>query len=334
MAMDAKMNFLTQVEHRSGSVLTKDALDQALRIISDVLEGFDMRERAAWDEDPKDDLLDIFLNTMSTQGRSGKTIWRYKQLLQRFLKEVGVKTRRINVYHIRNWLAKEKDRGIMDSTMEGERQVLSSYFGWLFRESLIEKNPMTNVGPIKVAKRAKTIISDIEMEKLKQACDKMHGIQPYRNRAILLFLASTGCRVSEMIGLDRDSVDLKNFECIVHGKGNKDRTVFLDPVTGMAIQQYFAKRKDSGEALFVGKEGKRLTPGGVREMLLTVSKIAGVENRIHPHKFRRTLATEMTRRGMPIQEVASILGHEKLDTTMEYVMLDHETVKANYRKFA
>ena len=193
---------------------------------------------------------------------------------------------------------------------------------------------MANVGPIKVEKKAKQIITDIEMEQLKRACDKMRGIKAIRNRAIILFLSSTGCRVSEMIGLNRDSVDLKSLECIVHGKGNKDRTVYLDSITGMAIQQYLAKRKDGGEALFVGNEGKRLEDNGVRVMLKQLAKIAGIENVIHPHKFRRTLATQMTRHGMPIQEVASILGHEKLDTTMQYVVLDHETVKASYRKFA
>ena len=335
MAIDAKMNFLTQVDHKCAGVLTKEALENTLRIISDVLEGFDMRERATWDEDPTDDLLETYLKTMTIQGRSEKTIERYDRQLRGFLRDVAVPTRRINVYHIRNWLAAEKDRGIMDTSLEAERMVLSSYFGWLFRESLIERNPMANVGPIKVAKRQKQIISDIEMEQLKQACSKMHGIKPYRNRAILLFLASTGCRVSEMVGLNRDSVDLTNLECVVRGKGNKERVVYLDAVTGMAIREYFAKRKDSGEALFVGNEGMRLGTNGVREALKTLAKIAGIENnRIHPHKFRRTLATEMTRHGMPIQEVAGILGHEKLDTTMQYVILDHDTVKASYRKFA
>ena len=334
MAIDAKVSFLTQVDHKCADLLTKSDLEKTLQIISDILEGFDMRECQKWDEDQTDDLLETYINTLDIQGRSKATIKRYDYMLRKFLHDVNVKTRKINVYHIRNWLAKEKERGIQDSSLESERMVLSSYFGWLFRESLIERNPMANVCTIKVAKKTKQIVSDIEMEKLKQACLKMRGIKPYRNKAILLFLASTGCRVSEMTGLNRDSVDLRNLECIVHGKGNKERTVYLDSVTGMAIQQYLAKRKDSGEALFVGKEGKRLGTNGVRVMLKELAKLAGVENVIHPHKFHRTLATEMTRHGMPIQEVANILGHDKLDTTMRYVVLDRETVKASYRKFA
>ena len=334
MAIDAKISFLGQVERKCADTLTKTDLEKTLRILSDVLEGFDLRECQMWEDNQRDDLLESYISTLKIQGRSEKTIYRYEQMLGRFLKEVNVTTRRINVYHIRSWLAKEKERGIQDSSLDAERMVLSSYFGWLFRETLIERNPMANVGPIKVAKKQKKIITDIEMEKLKQACDKLNGILKYRNRAILLFLASTGCRVSEMTGLNRDAVDLKNLECLVHGKGNKERVVYLDSVTGMAIQQYFAKRKDSGEALFVGNEGKRLGTNGVRVMLKELAKLAGVENVIHPHKFRRTLATEMTRHGMPIQEVANILGHDKLDTTMQYVILDRETVKASYRKFA
>ena len=333
MAIDAKVSFLGQVERKCADLLTVSTMEKTMQIISDILEGFDMRECERWEEIQKDDLLDSYISSMRVSGRSEKTIHRYEYMIGRFMKYTNVPTRKINVYHIRNWLASEKDRGVQDSTLEGHRQILSAYFGWLFREALIERNPMVNVGPIKVPKKQKKIVTDIEMEKLKQACERLPGIKRYRNRAIIAFLASTGCRVSEMTGLDRDSVDLKSMEVVVHGKGDKERVVYLDAVAVMLLQQYLSKRKDNGVALFVGKEGRRLEPGGVRAMLNALANSVGVEH-IHPHKFRRTLATEMTRHGMPIQEVANILGHEKLDTTMSYVVLDHDTVKANYRKFA
>ena len=333
MAIDAKVSFLGQVERKCADLLTVRTMEKTMKIISDVLEGFDMRECAGWEDAQKDDLLDSYISSMKVSGRSEKTIHRYKYMIGRFTKFVNVPTRKINVYHIRNWLASEKERGVQDSTLEGHRQILSAYFGWLHRESLIERNPMVNVGTIKVAKKQKQIVSDIEMEKLKQACSKLEGINMYRNRAIIAFLASTGCRVSEMTNLNRDSVDLRSLECVVHGKGDKERMVYLDSVAGMLLQQYLSKREDSGEALFVGKAGRRLEPGGVRVMLNQIADMAGVTH-VHTHKFRRTRATELTRHGMPIQEVASILGHEKLDTTMQYVILDHDTVKANYRKYA
>ena len=334
MAIDAKVSFMGQVERKCADVLTVSEMEKTMQIISDVLEGFDMREMSKWEDEQTDDMLSSYISTMKVQGRSEKTIERYEYIIRKFMAYAKAPTRRVNVYHIRNWLAAEKERGLQDSTLDGLRMILSSYFGWLFRESLIERNPMANVGPIKVAKKQKTIITDIEMEKLKQACEKERGVIRFRDRAMLSFLISTGCRVSEMTALNRDSVDLKNLECVVHGKGNKDRIVYLNAVTGLTIQQYLAKRKDDGEALFVGKQGIRLGPNGVRAHLKSLAKRAGVESNIHPHKFRRTLATDLARHGMPIQEVANILGHEKLDTTMEYVILDRESVKANYRKFA
>ena len=205
--------------------------------------------------------------------------------------------------------------------------MLSSYFGWLFRESLIEKNPIVNVGTIKVPKRQKKIYTEIDLEKLNQCC------RTIRDRAIIHFLSSTGCRISEMTELDRDSVNLDALECVVHGKGDKERTVYLSPVAGMLLRKYLDERTDECAALFAGKGGRRLEPGGVRYMLKQLGEQAGVDH-VHPHKFRRTLATELSRHGMPIQEVANVLGHEKLDTTMQYVVLNKEDTKSDYRRYA
>ena len=327
MAIDAKVSFMGQVERKCADVLTVSEMEKTLKIISDLLEGFDMRERAGWKDEQKDDLMDAFLSTMAIQGRSVKTIERYKYQLGRFMEAVKTTTRKITVYHIRSWLAGEKERGIKDSTLEGLRQVLSSYFGWLFREGLIEKNPIANVGVIKVAKKQKKIYSDVDFERLNQCCETL------RDRAIVHFLRSTGCRISEMTELDRRAVDLDRLECVVHGKGDKERTVYMDAVTGMLIAQYLDSRKDTEDALFIGCRGERLQPGGVRVMLKALGKRAGVEH-VHPHKFRRTLATELTRHGMQIQEVANILGHEKLETTMKYVVLNKDDIKSNYRRYA
>ena len=327
MAIDAKVSFLGQVERKCGDVLTKNDLDRMMSIISDVLEDYSMVEHSRTDDNQEDDLISTFLSTMLIQGRSALTVDRYKRVLETFMKFAKTSTRQINVYHVRNWLSSEKARGIQDSTLDGYRQVLSSCFGWLFRESLIDKNPMANVGVIRVAKKQKKTYTDIDMEKLKRNCKCI------RDRAIISFLASTGCRVSEMTGLNRDMIDPRTLECVVHGKGNKERIVYMDPVTGMLIGEYLKTRTDDNPALFIGLRNERFMPNGVRVMLKTLAKKAGVEH-VHPHKFRRTLATELTRHGMPVQEVAAILGHEKIDTTMQYVVLDRDGVKANYRKYA
>ena len=150
---------------------------------------------------------------------------------------------------------------------------------------------------------------------------------------MLAFMLSTGCRISEMCQLNRDDVDLNTMECRVLGKGNKERIVFLDQVAAMLLREYLAQRTDDSPALFVGRLTNRLSPNGVRKMLSVISESSTVE-RVHPHKFRRTLATSLIRHGMPIQEVAAILGHDKLDTTMQYVIMDKTDVKNAYRRYA
>ena len=326
MAIDAKISFLNQIEKQLSSSLTVDAMNQTLRTVSDILEGFDMRETAG-SGDEQDDLLDCYIDAMRVQGRSPKTIERYRYKIRKLMKYVQVPTRKITVYHLRGWLSAEKARGIADSTLDGDRQIFSAYFGWLRRESLIERNPAENLGTIRCAKKTKAVYSETDFEKLYRNCKTL------RDLVLIHFLGSTGCRISEAMALDRGCLDLERLECIVHGKGNKERRVYFDAVTGMLLREYLEGRKDDNSALFIGLRGERLQPGGVRQMLKVLAKRAGVEH-VHPHKFRRTLATSMTRRGMPIQEVASILGHEKLDTTMRYVVLNNDDVKNSYRRYA
>lgn len=326
--IDAKQTFLSQVRHRSAEELTAADLNRLTEILSDVLEGYRMEAlKVEWSAGD-DDLIGSFVASLSVQGRSQKTIDRYVYVIGRFMKFANTSARSITVYHIRDWLAEEKGRGIQESTLEGNRVVLCSYFNWLFREGLIERNPIANIGVIKVPKKVKKTLSDTDFERLNQNCKTL------RDRAIIHFLRSTGCRISEMCGLDRDMVDIDALECIVHGKGNKDRTVYMDPVTGMILEEYLKERKDTNPALFAGIRGQeRLQPNGVRCMLKNLGKAANVDH-VHPHKFRRTLATDLARHGMPIQEVATVLGHEKLDTTMRYVILNKEDTKHHYRRYA
>ena len=324
MAIESKNSFINQLELKLSSSVPADTMSLVLMHVSDILESFDLTEIANNDSS-SDDLLNGYLAAMTVEGKSQKTIDRYSYVLKRMADAVKVPTRQISVYHLRNYLASEKQRGISDSTLEGIREIFSAYFNWLQRESLIDKNPTANLGTIKCAKKEKKIYSDVDFEKLCQNCTHL------RDKAIIHFLKATGCRISEMTDLNRDNVDLTRQECAVHGKGNKERTVFIDSVTVMFLSDYLSGRTDGNPALFVGKGAKRLQPGGVRAMLSELEKRSGVDH-VHPHKFRRTLATELARKGMPVQEVAKILGHEKLDTTMQYIELDKDDVKQSYRR--
>lgn len=325
MSIEAKAVLLRSIETRLSQVITAANLPTVLSAISDEMAGYDIEGQAIGDHN--DDLLDAFIAALRVQGRSEKTIERYRYLIVKMRKAVRTETRNITVHHLRRYLMQEKARGLSDSTLEGTRQVFSAYFNWLQRERLIDTNPTANLGVIKCAKKIKQIYSEVDVERMKFACKSV------RDRAIICFLMSTGCRISEMTQLDRDSVDLDKLECTVLGKGNKERTVYLDAVAGMLLREYLKQRTDVLPALFIGKGTKRLSPHGVRRMLTVLAGTAKVDH-VHPHKFRRTLATNLIRHGMPIQEVAAILGHDKLDTTMEYVVLDKEDLKNNYRKFA
>jgi site-specific recombinase XerD len=203
---------------------------------------------------------------------------------------------------------------------------MCSYFGWLQKEGLLEANPCANLAPIKCVKKVRVPYTEVDIERLKESC------WCTRDKALIVFLLSTGCRISEVCGLNRDSIDFISGECTVLGKGNKERTVFIDDVTAMLLQRYLSERTDESPALFSGKGTKRMTPSGIRARLHNIAKKADIDN-VHPHRFRRTLATTLINHGMQIQEVASILGHDKLDTTMKYVYIDKTKIKNSYRKF-
>ena len=326
MSIEPKITLLNSFEQQLSSIVTANDMQKIMSALSDQLSSYQLTKIDPTEVDT-DDLLDAYISAMRIQGRSEKTIERYVYIINRLMRSANVPTRKMTVYHIRKYLADEKERGISDTTLEGNRQVFSAYFNWLQREGLIDTNPTANLGSIKCVKKIKTIYSEVDIERLKFNCKSK------RDFAIVMFLKSTGCRISEMTSLNRSDVNLSTLECTVFGKGAKERTVFLDPVAGMALMDYLKERTDDSKALFVGKGTTRLKPGGVRFMLTKLSKVANV-NHVHPHKFRRTLATNLIRHGMPIQEVATILGHDKLDTTMQYVVLDKTDVKNSYRKYA
>lgn len=326
MSIEAKATLLNSLEQDLADRITAADLTTVLSVVADDLASYDLTQVEVGDAGA-DDLLTAYISAMQIQGRSEKTIKHYRYILVRMMQAVNTPTRNITVFHLRKFIADEKKRGISDRTLEGLRQVLSAYFGWLWREKLIACNPTANLGAIKYQKKVKLIYSDVDIEKLKDSCKNP------RDKAIVSFLLTTGCRISEVTQLDRADITLSLMECTVLGKGNKERLVYFDQVTAMLLEEYLATRKDNSPALFVGRGGKRWTPGGVRSMLSKLAKECNVEH-VHPHKFRRTLATNLIRRGMPIQEVAAILGHDKLDTTMQYVVLDKTEMAYSYRKYA
>ena len=326
--LDKKL-FLADLQARLDDFVPANDARRILEQAADVLSGYDLTAAtpAEGGHDESESMIRLFLDAKGVEGRSRQTISQYGYVLRGMRKGVGVPIDKITVHHLRSWLMREKERGVSLRTLEGYRYVMSSFFGWLWREEILPKNPTVNLQPIKHQKMLRKPFSPEEIERLKEAA------RTTRDKTILAVLLSTGCRISEICQLDVLDIDLAARAVTVLGKGNKERRVYLDDVAVMYLRRYFRERTDDSPALFTGKGSDRLTPCGVRYMLGQLEARSGVEN-VHPHRFRRTLATNLIAHGMAIQEVAAILGHDKIDTTMTYVYIDQRAVESAYRKFA
>lgn len=326
MSIADKQVLLNRIATDLGNELTVTQVTTAMRLLTVTMDEFEImyvgEVRGNGEE-----LLDAFLNTKQVEGKSPKTVAQYRYILNKVLKALPVPVPSVNVYHLRNYLTQRKSTGVSDRTLDGERSILCSFFGWLNREGLLPYNPAANLSTIKYRKKVRTPLSSTDIEKLKECCDSD------RDKALIAFLLSSGCRISEVCQLNRDNIDFANARCTVIGKGNKERIVYLDSVAIMLLQRYLNSRTDAHEALFIGKGTSRMTPGGVRFRLNQIADRAGVEH-VHPHRFRRTLATNLINRGMPIQEVAVVLGHDRIDTTMEYIYVSQENTQYSYHKYA
>ena len=327
MSMDAKLALVQDLEEAMEDDLTVSAMKKLKDALSGLLSDYDVEMHNTGEKNENDDLLTAYLDAKRVEGLAPKTLKRYEYVLGKLLESACLPLNKMQVGNLRTYLAAEKDRGISDRTLNGERSVFCSCFGWLYAEGLINRNPCGNMNKIRYAQKVRLPYSDTDIELMKEACDTL------RDRTIIAFLLSTGARISEVCALNRDDIDFQNAECKVLGKGNKERKVYIDNVAGMLLRRYFLSRKDDSPALFVGRASERLEPGGVRRMLKRIEAVSGVEN-VHPHRFRRTLATSLIDHGMSIQEVAAILGHSNINTTMTYIYIKQENVKNNYRKYA
>lgn len=272
-------------------------------------------------------ILKKYLATKRLEGRSEKTIERYRYILTRYMNEAEVSLVESDVFALRLYLAELGQNGCSDRTVNGVRSVLSAFYGWAYNEGFVPKNPAANLAAIKCRKEIRKPYSNVELEIIRTACETK------RDRALVEFLLSSGCRIEEVTRLNASDINFAAHECKVLGKGNKERVVFLTDVCILHLRRYLRSRNDENEALFIGKGSERLLPGGVRAMLKRIEARTGVEN-IHPHRFRRTLATSLIDRGMAIQDVAAILGHANINTTTTYIFTDTENIKSSYKRLA
>lgn len=273
--------------------------------------------------------LELFLSAKRIEGCSEKSLKYYKATIETMLCEVNKNIKQIETDDIRvyltNYQNKKKSSRV---TIDNIRRILSSFFSWLEDEDYILKSPVRRIHKVKTASNIKETYSDETLELMRDNCNEI------RDLAIIDMLASTGMRIGEMVLLNREDINFNERECIVFGKGDKERIVYFDARTKIHLQNYLNSRDDNNSALFVTLKHpfKRLTIGGIEVRLRNFGKQLGIP-KVHPHKFRRTLATMAIDKGMPIEQLQQLLGHKKIDTTLQYAMVKQSNVKNAHRKY-
>lgn len=275
-----------------------------------------------------EEYLKLFLDAKRIEGCSERTIDYYSKTVTHLITTVSTPVRRITTEQMREYLADyQKINNCTNVTVDNVRRNISSFFSWLEEEDYILKSPMKRIHKIKTKTVVKTVISDEAIERLRDFCCES------RDLAIIDLLYSTGMRVGELVNLNIEDIDLEKRECIVYGKGDKERRVYFDAKAKVHLKQYIESRTDGQEALFVSLNApyKRLKISGVEIRIRELGRSLSLE-KIHPHKFRRTMATRAIDKGMPIEQVQKILGHSQIDTTMQYAMVNQTNVKNSHQK--
>lgn len=327
-----KDKLITQVQMNMASMLNNSQLEELKRVLTNAFHDVEITERKA---DPAQDaidnagLLDSFIAAKRIEGCSEKSLTYYDSTVRRMLCQVDRPVREIATDDLRGYLADyQQKRKSSKITIDNMRRIFSSFFGWLEDEDYILKSPVRRIHKVKADNPIKETFSDEGLELLRDSCEEL------RDLAMVDLLASTGMRVGEMVNLNREDINFHERECVVFGKGGKERMVYFDARTKIHLQDYLDCRGDNSPALFVSlsKPNDRLLIGGVETRLREIGKKAELQ-KVHPHKFRRTLATRAIDKGMPIEQVQRLLGHVKIDTTMHYAMVNQTNVKNSHRKF-
>lgn len=311
------------------SYLNNAQVEKLQEVLLHVLWGYDISLSNGKVEKQEQDLLALFLAAKRIEGCSEKSLKYYQATTQAMLDGIGKPIKEIVTEDIRQCLTNyQRERHSSRVTIDNIRRILSSFFSWLEDEDYILKSPVRRIHKVKTASNIKETYSDETLELMRDSCSEM------RDLAMIDLLASTGMRVGEMVLLNRDDVDFAERECVVFGKGDKERMVYFDARTKLHLQAYLDSRSDNNPALIVSLKApfNRLSIGGVETRLRELGKQLGV-HKVHPHKFRRTLATMAIDKGMPIEQLQQLLGHKRIDTTLQYAMVKQSNVKLAHRKY-
>ena len=329
---DMKETIIQTVLDGMRAVLTENQLDLLTDVTRKALSECEITPKATEEEQRNKEnveLLGAFISSKKVEGCSDKTIHYYKSSIEKLIATVKKNVCDIATNDIRCYLADQQEqRGLSKVTIDNLRRIYSSFFSWLEDEDYITKSPVRRIHKVRTDALVKEVLTDENIEVLRDSCHELRDI------AMIDLLLSTGMRVGELVKINREDIDFQERQCVVFGKGNKEREVYFNARTKIHLKKYLEQRTDTNPALFVSlhEPHTRLTISGVEVRLRQLGKRVNL-NKVHPHKFRRTLATMAIDKGMPIEQVQKMLGHVKIDTTLHYAMVNQTNVKIAHRKF-
>lgn len=324
---DYRNEFLTSIGECLSGVCD---LDIVLPLITVVLDKYELTERSTEIvpvDSANDKLIKTYLADCSVNGKKKSTLAGYKREIDKFRHHIGnADLTQVRSFDIKAYLASEKLRGISSCTLENQRSYISAFYAWLTANEIIPRNPCQNIEPIRYNKIKELPFDSVEMDSIRSACKNI------KERAIIEFLVASGVRVAEFCNLDIDDIDFnKKTVHVKHGKGDKERYTYLSDLAISHLVKYLTHESNNIGALFKNRYGDRYTPHGVRQLLISIGEKAKVES-VHPHRFRKTLASSLAARGMAIQEIQKILGHENINTTMLYIITNDIQVSTSYQR--
>ena len=327
-----KDKLITKIQASMASILNATQSEELGRVLINAFHDVEITERKTYevqDAIENGGLLEVFTAAKRIEGCSEKSLKYYDSTIRAMFDSVDCPVREISTDDLRGYLASyQKERYSSKVTIDNMRRIFSSFFRWLEDEDYILKSPVRRIHKVKADKPIRETFSDEGLELLRDACDEI------RDLAMVDLLASTGMRVGELVNLNREDINFYERECVAFGKGGSERVVYFDARTKIHLLNYLDSRNDSSPALFVSltKPHDRLLIGGVETRMKEIGIKADLQ-KVHPHKFRRTLATRAIDKGMPIEQVQRLLGHVKIDTTMQYAMVNQANVKNSHRKY-
>lgn len=324
-----KEKVIKEIEQKMASILNNEQKEKLKEVL--LYTFYNIEVTSIKDELVEDtiDYAKMFIAAKRIEGCSERTLNYYETTIKTMVDKLSKKVNSIETEDLRNYLSEYQAKNNCSKvTIDNVRRILSSFFAWLEDEDYIMKSPVRRIHKVKATQTVKETYTDEELEEMRDACVEI------RDLAMVDFLASTGVRVGELVNLDRVDIDMQERSCVVLGKGGKEREVYFDARTKIHLQNYLNSRTDNNPALFVSllRPYDRLKISGVEIRLRELGKRINIK-KIHPHKFRRTMATKAIDKGMPIEQVQVLLGHRKIDTTLQYAMVNQNNVRNSHKRF-